>query len=206
MKAAVTGGLSCGKSTVCQFFKDLGAYTTSADAIVHKLLEPSTHIGRQVVALFGSEILVDGQHGEKQIERAQIAKKAFQQPNLLHSLENILHPAVHEEIEKQYRYAVSLSYPLFVAEIPLLFELGEESFYDVTIAVLASQASCMARFKRATGYGVDEYARRMARQLSPQLKAAKATYVIDNDRAIEETQAVVAKIYAEMLPNHPKGV
>lgn len=204
-KIAVTGGLSCGKSTVCQFFKELGAYTVSADEIVHQLLTPTTIVGQQVIAIFGAEIVMDGRQG-KQISRSELAKKAFQQPELLRSLENLLHPAVHDEIEKQYRYVASLSFPLFVAEIPLLFESGEERYYDATIAVVAAPALCIERFMQATGYGKEEYFRRMQRQLSPQEKAERASFVIDNDRSLDETKAFVAKIYAEMLPKHPKGV
>ena len=41
-KIAVTGGLAAGKTTVCQLFKELGAYVVSADEIVHQLLSPDT--------------------------------------------------------------------------------------------------------------------------------------------------------------------
>ena len=59
-KIAVTGGLAAGKTTVCQIFKELGAYVVSADEIVHQLLSPDTAVGQQVVSLLGSDI-VSGQ-------------------------------------------------------------------------------------------------------------------------------------------------
>jgi dephospho-CoA kinase len=36
-KVAITGGLSSGKSTVCRFLAEEGAYVVSADEIVHSL-------------------------------------------------------------------------------------------------------------------------------------------------------------------------
>ena len=117
-KIAITGGLSCGKSSVCRIFKELGAYVISADEVVHQLLSPTTNLGRQVISLLGADIVVD-----KQIDRSKIAKKVFKQPALLQSLENLLHPAVRDEIEKQYQQIANQpSPPLFVVEIPLLFE------------------------------------------------------------------------------------
>jgi dephospho-CoA kinase len=205
-KVAVTGGLSCGKSTVCRFFEDLGAYTVSADEIVHQLLKPTNPIGKQVIALFGTDIVVDGPHGDRQIARSKIAYKAFQRPELLRSLENLLHPAVHEEIENHYRCAALQGYSLFVAEIPLLFEIHEESYYDATIAVVADPERCVERFCRHTGHAAEEYYRRMARQLDPQVKSEKASYIIVNDQGLENTRAQVANIYAQMFPNNPKGV
>ena len=54
--------------------------------------------------------------------------------------------------------------------------------------------------------GRHEYFRRMTRQLIRKVKAERATFVIDNDRSMHETQATVAKIYAELgpeiLPKH----
>ena len=52
-KVAVTGGLSCGKSSVCRIFKELGAYVVSADKIVHQLLSPDANLGQKIVQLIG---------------------------------------------------------------------------------------------------------------------------------------------------------
>jgi len=206
-KVAVTGGLSCGKSTVCRFFKDLGAYTVSADEIVHRLLDPNSSIGNKVLALLDLRLAFDDTYNDQRaLFRSEIAKKVFQQPTLLRSLENLLHPAVHKEIENLYQYAASQGFPLFVAEIPLLFEIHEERFYDATIAVIADPKLCMERFQKTSGYTEDEYHKRMARQMDPRVKAQIATYTIENDHSLEEIRAKVLKIYAEMRPNNPKGV
>jgi len=198
-RVAVTGGLSSGKSSVCQLFKEFGAYSVSADEIVHRLLIPTTSLGQQVIALIGPEIVNEGQ-----IVRSKIADKVFQQPELLYRLENLLHPVVHNEIERLYCDAVRCAYPLFIAEVPLLFEIGEESFYDATIAVVADPLLCMERFEKKTHCDKETYQRRMARQLSPDTKAHKATYIIVNNGSFDEMRGAVAKIYAEMLTPQPE--
>lgn len=190
-KAAVTGGLSCGKSSVCRFFKEFGAYVVSADEIVHQLLSPNTNLGRKVLDLLGPDIITD-----QKIDRSAIAKKVFNQPELLQSLEKILHPAVREELERQYQQVqASQSNPLFIAEIPLLFETGSDKYYDFTIAVLSDSEKCIERFQKTTGYGRDEYELRMARQLKPIEKAYKADYVIENNGTMDDLRLAVKNIW-----------
>ncbi len=85
-KVAITGGLSCGKSSVCRYFKELGAYVISADEIVHQLLIPTNELGQEVIALLGKDIAVNGT-----IDRSMIAKKVFENKTLLLSLEKLIH-------------------------------------------------------------------------------------------------------------------
>lgn len=194
-KIAVTGGLSSGKSTVCRFFKDLGAYIVNADEIVHQLLSPETSPGKQVITLLGQEIVVG-----RQIDREKIAQKVFSNPQLLKSLEKILHPAVRDEIEKHYQSAChENAYTLFIAEIPLLFEAGQEKFYDRTIAVLTDPEVSLQRFIAATGLDAKAYEKRMANQLPPHVKAQKADYIIINNGKLDEMQEAVQMIYNQLI-------
>lgn len=194
-KIAITGGLSCGKSSVCRIFKELGAYVVSADEIVHRLLLFDTNLGQQVIDLLGPEIVLNGQ-----IDRSLIAKKVFNHPTLLQSLEKLLHPAVFQEIENQYQeLKKSRSASLFVAEIPLLFETSGESFFDKTIAVLADETTCRKRFKDSTGYSDKEFDQRMARQLPPLEKAKRATYVIQNHGTLIDLEHAVKEVYKKIV-------
>lgn len=195
-KIAVTGGLSCGKSSVCRLLKELGATVVSADEIVHQLLSSQVSFGQQVIKLLGSDIVVDGH-----IDRSRIAKKVFDNQTLLISLEKILHPAVKNEIERAYQNTLAKDQnQLFVAEIPLLFEsdLGE---FDAVIAVIAEDSICKQRFEHSTGYKQDEFDKRMARQLSPEEKAQKADFVIRNDGSFEDLRQTVKTFYKKLRNN-----
>lgn len=195
-KVAVTGGLSSGKSSVCRFFKELGAYVISADEIVHRLLTLETDSGQRVLALLGTEILSDGQ-----IDRSKIAACVFKDANRLNALEEVLHPAVREETLKEYQKALaSGTTTLFVAEIPLLFETGGDKTYDYTICVASEPEKSIKNFQDSTGYGKDEYQRRMARQLSPEEKCAKADFVINNNGSLADLKQAVTNIYNQLNP------
>lgn len=191
-KVAVTGGLACGKSTVCRFFRDLGAKVISADEIVHQLLSPTTALGQKVIKLLGPNVV-----SNNQIDRSKVAERVFQQPELLRALEEILHPAVYEEMKRLYK-KVSESKPdhsLFVAEIPLLFEAGFESFFDTTITVVAAEELCYERFQQSTGGNKDEYALRSARQLDIKEKAARADYILVNNGTLAELKNSVNQMF-----------
>lgn len=190
VKIAVTGGLACGKSSACRFFKESGAYVVSADEIVHKLLTPATALGQKVIKLIGSEIIVNNQ-----IDRSQIAKRVFNQPQLLTALEELIHPAVREEMEKQFQHVQEKQLArLFVAEIPLLYETGGDAFFDYTVVVVADEKVCKQRFKNATGYGTDEFEKRMARQMDLTDKAQRANFVIVNNGTLDEMKEQVSQI------------
>lgn len=193
-KVAVTGGLSCGKTTVCRLFKELGAYVVSADEIVHQQLSPDTNLGQKVIHLIGPEIVIN-----HQIDRSQIAKKVFDHPQLLQSLEDLLHPIVREEVERLYQHVCRAHLaPLFIAEIPLLFETGSDRFFDYTIAVIADSYICQRRFQAATGNSKEEYEKRMARQWSVFKKAHCADYLVFNNGKLMDMQQAVKDLFCRL--------
>src|SRR3989344_834415 len=94
-KIAITGGVASGKTSVCRFLQELGAFVVNADVIVHELLVPGTDLGQQIIRQFGPEVLQNGE-----ISRRVIAEKVFEDPQQLLKLEKLLHPAVLHKIQE----------------------------------------------------------------------------------------------------------
>ncbi len=188
-KIAITGGIATGKSSVCQIFKELGAFTVSADAVVHDLLNPSTDLGKKITVL----LHIENSSDRPEVFRKAIADKVFEDRKLLQELENILHPEVCKEIRRQYERIKSQKYTYFVVEIPLLFEIHDEHFYDVVITVLADEEIARKRFTMQ-GFSKEDFERRMRRQMSPKEKAARATFTILNNGSLEDLRQEVIKI------------
>lgn len=195
-KIAVTGGLSCGKSSVCRILEEQGAYVVSADKIVHQLLSSDASLGQKVIHLLGPEIVVDGA-----IDRSRIARLVFHNLELLKALEELVHPAVYKEIDRFYQKQQNqpLPPPLFVVENPMLFESKETMDFDKTIAVVADLDSCCKRFVEATGYDQTEFKHRMARQLPINEKAARADYVIFNNGSLSDLKQATITLYRELV-------
>lgn len=194
-KVAVTGGLSSGKSTVCNILRQCGAYVVSADEIVHQLLSPETPLGKRLIHLLGQEVVTDGEFSRK-----AIAKKVFTQPLLLKELEALLHPAVYEVMKKEFETVKkSGATKLFVAEIPLLFESGKgSSWFDAVITVTSLSENCLQRFI-AKGGTREEYQNRMQNQMPQQMKADQSDYIISNDLDISSLKEQVKDLYQILI-------
>jgi dephospho-CoA kinase len=182
-KIAVTGGIASGKTSVCQFFRDLGAFIVNADAIAHKLLESDSHLQRQIVREFGAEILKNGK-----IDRKILANKVFRDPRSLQKLEALMHPLIFSKVKKLYHQAKKArTYTSFVVEMPLLFETRAEKFYDITLTITANESLAKERFTMQ-GFPETEYPLRMQRHLSVQEKQQKSDYTIENNGSLEDLQ------------------
>jgi dephospho-CoA kinase len=195
-KIAVTGGLASGKSSVCRFLEEYGAYVVNADEIVHRLLSLNTSVGQQVIGLLSSDVITNGQ-----IDRKKIANIVFSQPDKLKALERILHPAVLDEIEKEYKeISNNKRYLLFVAEIPLLYESETKGHFDAVIAVLSDPKLCEERFTQKTGYSKEEYERRMMFQIPQEEKAAYADFTLVNNGTLVALKEQLFLILKELNP------
>jgi dephospho-CoA kinase len=191
-KIAVTGGIASGKSTVCQFFEQLGAFVVSADAIVHQLLVPTTQLGKEIIALLGADIVVD-----EKLSREKIAQKVFRNPPLLKKFEESIHPNVQKVIEAKYTAASQTHAPLFVAEIPLLFEANQAKFYDWVIVVACDEKKSRERCR----FDADEYERRNQRLMPIEEKIKQADSVVENNGNLDDLYQTIQHIYNSLKEN-----
>lgn len=197
-KVAITGGLACGKSSVCKLFKSFGAYVLSADDIVHQLLSPETNLGKQVIDLLGQEVMTE----TGQLDRKVIAQKVFSHPKLLQQLEAYLHPAVMAEIQRLYHVVKERDYSCFVVEVPLLFEAGMESFFNEVVVVTASKETARQRYS-ALGNDPLAFEQRTARQWGLSEKTARGHFVIDNDGTEENLEKEAQRVFKQITNLQP---
>jgi dephospho-CoA kinase len=170
----LTGGIGSGKTTALAALQRLGAATLSADAVVHELYG-SDSVRAAVLERFGSEVAPGGV-----VDRSRLAQLVFADSEQRAWLEGLLWPLVGERMGNWRRELESAPQPprAAVVEVPLLFESGMESSFDATIAIIANEDVRQARADARGHLAVRE---RAARQFSQQEKAARSTYVIDND-------------------------
>ncbi len=186
---ALTGGIGAGKSTALAALERLGAAVISSDAMVHALYDLA-EVRDAVVAKFGPQVAPGGV-----VDRGQLATVAFATTESRAWLEALIWPLVRDGISA-WRKGTEAMDPrprALVVEVPLLFEGGQESAYDATIAVTADEHVRRARASARGHRAVDE---REARQLSQADKAARATYVVSNDGDIDELQRELSSVLA----------
>ena len=83
---ALTGGISTGKSTVCNLFKLHGFLTIDADLIAHKLLDENSN---KIATMFGEQYVENGK-----VLRKELAKIIFSNEENKLKLEALLHPLI----------------------------------------------------------------------------------------------------------------
>jgi dephospho-CoA kinase len=147
-----------------------------------------------VVARWGDEVAPGGE-----VDRAAVARHAFASSEEREWLEGLIWPKVRERVA-QWRAIESSREPApraLVVEVPLLFEGGTQSAYDVTIAIVADDR---VRAERAAARGHEAIDERTARQFSQQEKAQRATYAVENSGTIDELEAKLSSVIGKLTP------
>jgi dephospho-CoA kinase len=184
----LTGGIGSGKSEALAAFERLGVPTLSTDAVVHELLV-APEVRDLLQERWGDRVLTDGQ-----VDRAAVATVVFERPEELAWLEGTLFPRVGERMVA-WRTELEGQHDIAVVEVPLLFEAGIEGAFDTTVAVVSDEE---VRAERAAARGHEAVEGRTGRQLPQDEKARRADHVIRNDGTIEDLEAAVAEVLAEL--------
>ncbi|MEY4290996.1 MAG: hypothetical protein RL130_938 [Actinomycetota bacterium] len=169
----LTGGIGAGKSTVAQFFAELGALVIDADQLARMAIERGTDGFAEVMLRFGDEVIVNGD-----IDRKKLAEIVFSDPEARKDLEAIIHPRV----QALFAEAVAdlNSDDILIYEIPLLVETGAAAKFDYIITVESDLEIRKARLLKK-GLYISQIEKRIASQASPQAREAIADAVIRND-------------------------
>ncbi len=176
MNIAVTGGIGCGKSVVSKILAHtLNAPLFDSDALCRQELLPKRPGLLAVEWRWGQRFLTPT--GE--LDRPSLRKAAFDQPELLVELENILHPLVLRRLEKEMAKAKDQK-TFLVAEIPLLFEVGWEKMFDYVVVVKAARQQIVTRVGKRDGRSKEDILQIVAAQMPLAEKVKKADYCIDN--------------------------
>jgi dephospho-CoA kinase len=185
---AITGGIGAGKSEALAAFARHGAAVVSSDEIVHHLLlQPD--VKEAVVARMGNGIVApDGE-----IDRGALATVVFNDREALVWLEELLHPLVAGEYLRWRDALAQLpdSPAVCVTEVPLLYETGGESRFDKVVVITAPSKLRKARSLVAT----DD---RESRLIDDREKISRADYSFKNVGSLEELDAFVASVMADL--------
>jgi dephospho-CoA kinase len=184
----LTGAIASGKSEALAALARLGAAALSSDAVVHDLLT-SERVRDLLVGRWGPTVAPNGE-----VDRGRISEIVFADPSELDWLEATLHPLVAEEIAA-WRESLPDGTTVAVVEVPLLFETDMDGVFDATISVVAPDET---RAERAGARGTLDLENRSRRQLSQEEKAARATYVVINDGSVQDLEAALAELLAEI--------
>ena len=170
---ALTGGIGAGKSTVAQFFSELGANVIDADQLARIAIERGSEGFDEVIARFGEKILSNGD-----INRKALAEIVFSDAAAKRDLEEIIHPRV----QKLFAQALLDNDPAInlIYEIPLLVETNAAGKFDFIVTVEAEEELRIERLL-SRGMFITDIKARLANQAPSQSRIDIADAVIVND-------------------------
>lgn len=194
MLIGLTGGIATGKSTVSRYLQERGAWIVDADRIAHEVVEPGEEGLQQVVAHFGSAVLLpDGC-----LNRQRLGHLVFSDAVKRKALEQILHPLIRARMWAEVERARTANSPWIVLDVPLLIENGLYQEVDAVILVVVSQETQLARLMERDHVSEEEAKRRIAAQMPLDEKRHYAHFIIDNDGTIEATYKQIDEILAKI--------
>ena len=195
-RLGVTGNIASGKSTVQKYFETRGVKCIDVDEVCHKLYESDKTVIQKVKEMFGNF----GFHEldkDDFIDRKKIRTIVFKEPEIRRELEKIVHPAVEKSVDD---FVKENEKEKFVAIFnPLLYETNKQKDYDKVLFIKIGPQLQLKRLLNRNSFLNEETAKdRINAQMSQDIKAKKADFIIDNsfgsDKTINQVENLLAKL------------
>ena len=192
LRIGLTGGIGSGKTTVKNFFDELGAPTIDADEISHRITKPGQAAFDEVVALFGKESLDETGN----LDRKRLRALIFDEPDLKQKLEAIIHPRVRAQIRE---FTDRVDYPYCIICIPLLLETGSQSTVDRVLVVDAPEELQVARVSLRDNAEERQTRSIIRSQAGREQRLDAAHDIIVNDGNINDLKAQVKNLHERYM-------
>ncbi|GAB4392758.1 MAG: dephospho-CoA kinase [Gammaproteobacteria bacterium] len=190
----LTGGIGSGKTTVSNYFSELGVTIIDTDIIARNLVQPNTPTLHKISQHFGKNILT----ANGSLNRQYLRQVIFNDVAAKQWLEQLLHPLIRQEVMLQIQQC-SAHYCLVV--IPLLCETGRQhyNYLDRVLLVDCDEALQKHRTQQRDNCSSELVQQIMASQVSRQQRLAIADDIIINDGDFGQLQQHVLKLHEKYL-------
>jgi len=192
LRIALTGGIGCGKTSVCQLFSERRVPIIDSDMIARELVQPGQPALQQIIEHFGPEILL----ADGSLNRKALAAISFSEPDQRQQLEAILHPRIAQTVDQRLS---ELNAPYAIIAIPLLFETGQQKQYDRVLLVDCKEQQQIQRTLQRDQRSLDEIRAIMDSQYKRQQRIEKADDIIDNSRDRSALEAQVEELHQKYI-------
>jgi len=194
LRIGITGPIGCGKSTVARWLGERsGVSVIDADHEAHLVLAPETPEVEAVYRRFGQDL----RRANGELDRGALGRIVFKDPEALHDLESIVHPAVRPRILAAIERAERAGTRAVVIEAIKLVEGGLAELCDEVWLVSCEPAVQRERLIRR-GDAEDDAAARVDAQgdLVERLRT-RATRVVDTNGDLADTRRSVDALFDE---------
>ena len=186
----LTGGIGSGKTTVANYFSELGIPVYVADIEAKALMKRSKVIKRKLIQLFGPNA-----YTTTGLNKTFIASNIFNDAFLLEKMNSIVHPKVAAHFKKWHKKQEA---PYVIKEAAIFFENGSYKLLDLIITVVAPESTRIKRVIKRDQYSEEKIRAIINNQWSDEEKVKLSDFVIENIE-LETTRKQVNKIHKQIL-------
>ena len=134
----LTGGIASGKSTVSDYFQELGVPVVDTDVIAREVVEPGEPALDRIISAFGPDYILP----EGRLDRKRLKTKIFSDTGSRKELERILHPVIRE---RAYNRIMELDSPYCILVVPLYTGPDSYNWIDFVLVVDSSEETQFQR-------------------------------------------------------------
>ena len=171
----ITGGIACGKTTLCETLRALGAPVWDADAASRQATAPGGAALPAIRAAFGEGVFTPA--GE--LNRKALGALVFNDEKARRQLDAIVHPLVYEDF----------------LDVPLLYETGYDRFCHKVWCAYVPEETQLRRLMNRDRLTRVEALARIRSQMPLSEKTRRADAVIDTSGTIAQSAQAVARLY-----------
>ncbi len=186
----LTGGIGSGKSTVINYFKELGITCYQADDEAKKLMNSDKGLIKKIKNSFGDSIYINSK-----LDRKKLSAIVFTDKQKLELLNSIVHPYVNRHFDN-YRKGLEDIY--IIKEVAIIFEIGTQNEFDKIILVRAPKEDRVKRIINRDKCNRQDAINRIDNQIADDDKIDQCDFIIDNIN-LEEISNKVLKIHNSIL-------
>ena len=186
----LTGGIGSGKSTVINYFKELGITCYQADDEAKKLMNLDKGLIKKIKNSFGDSIYINSK-----LDRKKLSTIVFTDKQKLELLNSIVHPYVNRHFEN---YCKGLEDIYIIKEVAIIFEIGTQNKFDKIILVRAPKEDRVKRIINRDKCNRQDAINRINNQIADDDKIDQCDFIIDNIN-LEEIPSKVLKIHNSIL-------
>ncbi|PKI13062.1 dephospho-CoA kinase [Colwellia sp. 12G3] len=170
----LTGGIGSGKTTVTNYFAELGVDIIDADIIAREVVAINSPALKAIAQHFGDDyIQADGQ-----LNRALLRSRIFSNNDDKLWLNNLLHPLIRSHLIEQTNKAKS---PYCILVAPLLIENNLLPLVNQVLVVDVNESTQLERTMQRDGTSLQEVKAILASQTNRTKRLSVADDVINND-------------------------
>lgn len=183
---AISGNIASGKSSVLAYIKKKGFPIVDCDQINADLQQVGQAGYQQILATFGHAYLDENQ----QINRKALASLIFSNNQAKKKLEELMHPLILSQLEKIKQESIKTTF----VEVPLLFELGWQKYFDESWLVVSDSQMLIERCMLNRNMNEKQIKERLNAQMSAELKKETADVIIYNQTNLEDLYQQIDEI------------